>query len=191
VGLSLVAEPLVQLLFERGEFTPADTLRAARMIACYSAGVWAFCALPVAVRGFYALGDHATPVKIGLAAVGLNLALALGLVWPLAEIGLAAATTAAAVLQLTLLVAALSRRAAAPQWKPLAGTALRSALAAAAMLAAGLATYSVVLPGLGLTGRLSRVGVPCCVCALAYFAVYALVGRRDLKALLGRGLTPA
>jgi len=84
VGLILLADPLARLLFQRGEFTAHDAARTARMIACYATGVWAYCALPVLVRGYYALGDRMTPVRVGLAAVGLNLALNLLLVWPLA-----------------------------------------------------------------------------------------------------------
>ena len=49
-GLMLLSEPVARLLFERGEFTAADTSRVAPMIACYGAGVWAFCALQVVVR---------------------------------------------------------------------------------------------------------------------------------------------
>ena len=44
---------------------PLDTARAAGMIAAYALGVWAYCASPVMVRGFYALGDCATPVRVG------------------------------------------------------------------------------------------------------------------------------
>ena len=64
-GLFLLALPLVRLLFERGEFLPEDTLRTARMIRCYALGVWAYCALPVLVRGFYAQQDAHTPLRIG------------------------------------------------------------------------------------------------------------------------------
>ena len=45
------------------------------MIAAYALGVWAYCASPVMVRGFYALGDCATPVRIAAVMVALNLVL--------------------------------------------------------------------------------------------------------------------
>ena len=73
IGMLLLAEPLARVLFERGEFTAEDSSRAASMIAAYASGVWAYCAIPVLVRGFYAVGDSPTPAKIGLLAVGLNL----------------------------------------------------------------------------------------------------------------------
>ena len=79
VGLIVLAQPLAKLVFEHGDFTPEDTLRAGRMVAAYAWGVWAYCASTVMVRGFYALGDAATPVRIGAAVVALNLALNLDL----------------------------------------------------------------------------------------------------------------
>ena len=40
-GLFLLAEPFARLLFERQNFTSADTSRAAAMIAAFAVGVWA------------------------------------------------------------------------------------------------------------------------------------------------------
>ena len=48
----LLAQPITRLLFERGDFRPEDTIRVARVIVFYAAGVWANCAWPVVVRGF-------------------------------------------------------------------------------------------------------------------------------------------
>ena len=156
-GLILLAEPLACLLFQHGHFTAADTARAARMIACYSAGVWAFCSLPVVVRGFYALGDRITPVRIGAAVVGLNLALDLILVWPLAEAGLAVSTSIAAVVQLVLLALILSRRDVPLDWRPLAGTAARTLIATALMAAAGYAVLHLIPGPEHLTEKLVQV----------------------------------
>ncbi|MDA0285645.1 MAG: murein biosynthesis integral membrane protein MurJ, partial [Planctomycetota bacterium] len=81
VGLILVATPLTRLLFERGEFTPEDTLQTSAMISAYALGVWAACGLLIIARAFYALGDRQSPLRIGLAAVVVNLAANLTLVW--------------------------------------------------------------------------------------------------------------
>jgi len=185
VGLALLAEPIARLLFQRGAFTAEDTLRAGRMIACYSAGVWAFCALPVVVRGCYALGDRSTPLKAGAAAVLLNLVLALTLIWPLAEAGLALATTVAAVAQVAILAALVSRRGAPLTWPALAATAARSCAAAAAMGAAGWTTLSVLEPGPGPGTKLLRVLAPLGVSLAVYFAAHALMGAKDLRLALG------
>lgn len=146
-GLMLLAEPLARLLFERGEFTADDAARVARMIACYGVGVWAFCAAPVVVRGYYALGDQRTPLRAGLAAMAANLLFNLALLWPLAEAGLALSTSLAAMLQVGLLLVWFSRQRSPIAWRDLAGAALNAVLATSAMLAAGLATRWAIGPG--------------------------------------------
>ena len=62
------------------------------------------------VRGFYALNDRVTPVRIAVWSVGVNLVLNVTLIWPMAEAGLAVSTSVAAVVQAILLVAIFSRR---------------------------------------------------------------------------------
>ena len=185
VGLILLAEPLARLLFERGQFKSEDTVRAARMIACYAGGVWAYCALPVLVRGYYALGDRATPVRIGAAVVGLNLAMNLLLIWPLAEAGLAVATSIAATLQVVVLALAFSRRKGALGWPALGATAGRT-VAATLLMAAACYVALCLLPPLpaGLAGKLLRVFVPLAVALAVYTAAYRALRGPELKMLL-------
>ena len=181
-GLVLLAHPLSRLLFEHGHFTPEDTLRTSRMVACYGAGVWAYCATPVLVRGFYALGDRITPVKIGSAMMGLNLVLNLTLVWPMAEAGLAVATSAAAMGQVILLVLFFSRTKVALDWRSLGATAARAVGATILMTAAsGVALVGVQSPGADLVGQLAQVGVPTAVGLAVYLIAYRAFHGRELK----------
>lgn len=158
VGLILLAEPLAKVLFERGQFTAADTARAARVIACYASGVWAYCAIPVLVRGYYALADRATPVRLGMATVALNLLLNLTLVWPLAEAGLAVSTSVAAAAQVLGLVALFSRRHARLDWSDLWGGVWRSGLLTLVMAAAVMAASPGCRPA--RPGWAKRYGSP-------------------------------
>ncbi len=186
-GLVLLAHPLAQLLFERGQFTPDDTIRAARVIAAYGLGVWAFCALPVAVRGFYSLGDSTTPVRIGVGAMFLNLALNLTLIWPLAERGLAIATSITASVQVAVLLLVFSRRESRLRWPELAATAARTLAATAAMTLLCLALLRYVPPGEGVGRELVRVFLPMTAGAAAYAAVFRLLGGHELWLLVRRG----
>lgn len=185
VGLIILAHPLAQLLFERGQFTATDTLRTARMIACYAGGVWAYCALPVVVRGYYALGDRVTPVRIGMWIIGLNLTLNLILIWPLAEAGLAVATAVAASVQVIVLTAAFSRRKSRLGWRLLAGTVARTVVATLLMAAVCHATLRLLAPADTLGSQLVRVLVPLLVGLVAYFSVYRLLGGREFAMLIG------
>ena len=184
VGLILLAEPLARLLFERGRFTADDTARTARMIATYASGVWAYCALPVLVRGYYALSDRTTPVRVGLAVVGVNLALNLVLIWPFAEAGLAVATSVAAGLQASLLAVLFSRRRGRLDWRLLGATAARTVLSTLLMAAAGYAVLVVIPRADGLLNELARVLVPLVAAGVVFFAAYRLLGGRELRILL-------
>jgi putative peptidoglycan lipid II flippase len=133
LGIMLLAEPVTRVLFERGEFTADDAQRAARMIAAYACGVWAYCAIPVLVRGFYAAGNRIAPARLGAITVIINLGLNLLLVWPLAEIGLAVSTAIAAALQVVLLLVTFSRNCSPIVWKDLGSTLGKTAIASTAM----------------------------------------------------------
>ncbi len=133
VGMVLLSQPITRLILEHGHFRPEDTVRVARLIDCYAAGIWANCAWPVVVRGFYALGDYRTPVRVCVWVVSLNLVLNLTLIWPLAEAGLALSTTIATVVQLFVLTAIFSGRRAPLGWRALAATSARAVLATSAM----------------------------------------------------------
>ena len=183
-GLVLLAEPITRLLFEHGEFTPEDTIRTAGMIACYGLGVWAYCALPVMVRGFYAMGDRTTPVKVGAAVVGVNVALNLILIWPLAERGLALSTAIAAALQIVWLAAVFSGRLARLDWPALLRTITRTCAATMLMTACGFALLTLFpRGGGGIASELVHVVAGVVVCGLVYFASAWLLGLTEIRIL--------
>ena len=135
VGIVLLAQPITRVLFERGSFTSDDAHRAATMIACYATGVWAYCALPLLVRGYYAVGQRSTPARVGMAVVGLNLLLNLTLIWPLAERGLALATSLAAAVQVAVLVLLLGKAGVPLDWPGLKLGVMKGTLATGLMAA--------------------------------------------------------
>ncbi len=186
LGLIMLAEPLARLLFERGQFTADDTARTARMIACYASGVWAYCALPVLVRGYYSLGDRVSPMKIGAIVVCVNLSLNLTLIWQLAEAGLAVATSVSAALHAIVLAAVFSRHQSRLDWRTLRATAGRAVVSTCLMAAAGYAVLFAVPAGDGLTGRLVRVLAPMLAGVAVYCAAYSAIGGRETGMLLGR-----
>jgi putative peptidoglycan lipid II flippase len=183
VGLMLLAKPITQLVLQRGNFTSEDTVRVAWLIDYYGAGVWANCAWPVVVRGFYALNDYRTPVRVAVWVVGLNLLLNLTLIWPLAEAGLAISTTVATVVQLFILMAIFSRRQAPLAWPALAATSVRAVLATAAMAAAVCLILPYMLIRDTFVAKAIHVGVPILLGAGTYCGAYLLLGGRELGML--------
>ena len=184
VGLMILAQPLSRLLFQHGRFTGEDTIRASRVVACYALGVWAYCASAVIVRGYYALGDRLTPLRIGAAMVGLNISLDLLLIWPLAEAGLAVSTTVAASIQVLILMRLFSRQKAPLGWPELAATTVRTLLATAVMAAAGCAAIAMLPARPGLAGQIAAVLVPFAASAAAYVGTYCCLRGQEVRMLL-------
>jgi putative peptidoglycan lipid II flippase len=184
VGLILMGLPVARLLFQHGHFGPDDTLRTARMIAWFATGVWAYCATPVLVRCFYAMNDRATPVRVAVWMVGLNLFLNLTLIWPMAELGLAASTSVAAAVQTILLVGLFSRRHIALDWRPLVVTTLRTIFASVVMGGVVLLTLSYLPPAKGLWSQVVQVCVPIALGMAAYGGTFRLLGGRELGMLM-------
>ncbi len=110
VGLWLLREPITRLLFERGRFGPEDTQATAWALGFYALGLTAFSAVRIAAQALYALEDPRTPVRVGIVAVGLNVAFALALMGPLKHGGLALASSASAAFNLLALLWYLRRR---------------------------------------------------------------------------------
>ncbi len=80
IGLAALSRPVVTLLFERGEWTATDSAGTAWALALFSIGLAGHAVLEILVRAFYALHDTWTPVKVGTAAMVLNIALSLVLI---------------------------------------------------------------------------------------------------------------
>jgi putative peptidoglycan lipid II flippase len=187
VGLIMLATPLATLLFEHGQFTAADTARTARVITGYSTGVWAFCALPVMIRGFYALGDCGTPAKVAGWIVGLNLTLNLVLIWtPLAEAGLAVATSVSAAVQLVVLMVIFSRRKSHLNWPAISATTARTLFCTLLMTVVGYATLWQLPAGESIFEQILRVALPVASSVAVYCGTYWLSGGRELAIILGR-----
>ena len=132
----VIAGPIVAALFERGEFTAADSAAAAMTLTAYAIGLPAFVLQRSFLPGFYARGDTATPVKVAGATVAANIAMKLVLVWPFAQVGLAAATSFAGWINLALLFLIMRRRGWFAFDKRTARNAPRIALSAGIMTAA-------------------------------------------------------
>jgi putative peptidoglycan lipid II flippase len=188
MALAVLAQPILAVLFQRGAFGPADTAATAAALTAYAAGLPAFVLVKVLAPAFFARHDTATPVKVAVTAMAVNLALTLILMQFLAHVGIAFATSCAgwinALILLGLLLGrghfALDRRArrnlprigAAALGMGLVLALLRSALAPALTASAPF--------------RISALAV-LCGAGLAAFALLALaLGIADLRVLWGR-----
>ncbi len=168
VGLALLSEPIVQLLFEHGEFDHQATLATAWALVCFTVGLIPMAANMVITRVFYALEDVKTPVRIGALSIVLDVALSLALFKAMAfgGGGLALANSLAALLCCLLMYYYLKFKAL-PELarQSMLPSLLKIALAAAAM---GAVVWLVanLLP---ISGALQKTGLG----ILAGVVVYA------------------
>tara|TARA_B110000503_G_scaffold143757_1_gene248098 strand:+ start:10628 stop:12223 length:1596 start_codon:yes stop_codon:yes gene_type:complete len=186
LALILLASPILITLFQYGELTSFDVDMSALSLQAYSVGLIAFMLVKVLAPGFYARKDTITPVKIGIIAMGanmfMNLALALPLMylWNIGHVGLALATSLAAILNASLLLRGLLRSGfyhVQPGW---ALYLWRLLFACACMVSAILwlvPEQSVWLDWhwLRRTGELLFL---CAVGVVVYFAAHGLLGTR-------------
>jgi putative peptidoglycan lipid II flippase len=98
----VIPELIMRALFMRGAFSAADAAAAGRTLAAYAFGLLPFVLIRSAVASFFARGDTATPVKAALIAAAVNIAFKVLLMGPLAQVGLALATSIGAWINLGL-----------------------------------------------------------------------------------------
>jgi putative peptidoglycan lipid II flippase len=112
--LLVLAEPIVRLLFERGErFDAASTARVSWALACLAPGLVAFSMVNIFARAFYALSDVKTPMKISVFCLGVNAVFTAALLWRFRNAGsLGLANTLSALINIGLLAYALRRKLA-------------------------------------------------------------------------------
>lgn len=82
-GLFVLARPIVALLYERGEFTPADTVQTARVLQLFLIGLSFAAVDQMLIFAFYARKDTLTPSAVGVVSVAVYLVAALALIRPL------------------------------------------------------------------------------------------------------------
>jgi putative peptidoglycan lipid II flippase len=162
VGLIVLSEPIVRVIFERGAFTAADTLATAAALQGYALGLVGYSAIRIATPSFYALGLSRTPMVVSGVTVAFNLGLNLVLVRVLGFAGLALGTSLAAMVQAAALLYLLQRRVPGIAGPALAGSLARILAASCVMgvAAAGLdRTLDVWLPGDTLALRAIRLAL--------------------------------
>jgi putative peptidoglycan lipid II flippase len=75
VGLMMLAEPIMSVLYQHGKFDAQSAAQAAAALRFYSIGLAGYAALKVLVNAFYATERRKTPMLVSFLAVGLNLLL--------------------------------------------------------------------------------------------------------------------
>jgi len=182
IGLTLLASPIVRMLFQRGAFDAESTALTARALVFYAPGLIVFSLAKVFVPAFYALQDTRTPVKIGVCSVILNFTLNIIFILTLPEYwkhaGLAFSTVIAEGFNGLLLGWLLRRRLGPFGLRGILGGLFRALAAAAVMGVVAFFAERALTDWLFLQVHLSStcaqwIGVPTAIALgmAVYFAI--------------------
>jgi putative peptidoglycan lipid II flippase len=190
LGLVVLAQPIVRLIFEHGSFTAADTIATAAALQCYAAGLIGYSVVRIVSPTFYALGRSRIPVMISVGSVVLNVVLNLTLVRVMGYRGLALGTSITALLNAAAQLWFLRREIHGVDGRRVLSSAVRVLLASLVMAAVAWAAADRLeawLPGEALAWQAARLGASIAI-ALAALAAAAAVLRipefEEARALL-------
>ncbi len=179
VGLIVLADPIVSVLYRHGRFTTHQAHEAAGALQYYALGLVGYASLKVLVNAFYALDRRKTPMFVSFGAVGLNLLFNWLFTWHLhwGHRGLAFSTACIATTNFLVLFVLMRRELGRFHTLALASLTVRVGAAAGVMAAVCLASTRWLLPGWETVGFWLRLGwlLGTIVVAVVAFAACASV----------------
>jgi putative peptidoglycan lipid II flippase len=164
--------PLIEVLLQRGAFTPQDTRDTAEMLAGFSLGLPAFAVFLYCVRAFHARRNTRTPFWLNLFENALNVALVVPFIAAFGQVGLSLAYSAAYWVAAVVAVVVLNRHVRGLlTWRSLAMFA-RGMLVAVFVVAAVFAAFRTIRPQVGPVVEVAvSLGVAVVVFAAATWAL--------------------
>jgi putative peptidoglycan lipid II flippase len=137
VGLMMLAEPIISVLYQHGRFGAYETQQAAAALRFYALGLCGYAALKVLVNAFYALDKRKTPMVVSFGAIALNLALSWFFTFQLGlgHRGLALSTAALATVNFLVLFFLMRRNLSRFETRALLATLAKALLACGALAA--------------------------------------------------------
>jgi putative peptidoglycan lipid II flippase len=188
VGLIVLAQPIVRMIFEHGRFTALDTANTAAALQLYALGLIGYSVVRIVSPTFYALGRNRVPVVVSVITVGVNATLNVVLVQLLGFQGLALGTSIAAVFNAITLLYLLGRELDGLHWARLGSSLTRIALATTVMgvvVAVAMNTLNAVLPGDPLLVQILRLAIAIGVAVLALGATAMALQIAEFKEAVG------
>src|SRR5690606_38141719 len=186
VGMIMLSQPAISVLFERGEWTAESTAATAWALSFFALGIAGHALLEVLSRAFYALEDTKTPVLIGVASMVANIVLSLIFIRFIGDpdslsrgpfAGLALSNSVTTLLEAIALWLRLRRRIGTIQVQFVLNGATKSLIAAAGM---GIGVW-LVAQALAGQSALIVVIVGAGVGLVAFFALAFALGIEEAR----------
>ena len=147
VGLIVLAQPIIALIYQRGKFHDADSLHTGEALQFYAIGLVGYSCIKVLSPAFYAINHKWTPMTVSFCSIGLNLLLNWLFTFHLkmGHCGLALSTALAATVNFTLLYFFMWRVSGSLEGVAMAGTLGKCLLASLPIAVVGWLTHPWLL----------------------------------------------
>lgn len=187
VGLIVLGQPIIALIYERGHFGSTDTQHTASALGFFAIGLTGYAAIKILAPAFYALGDARTPMIISLGSMLTNYVMNWALVGVLQERGLALSTSTVALGNCALLYMVMRRRINGIEGRRTALAVAKILIASAVMAIAcwGVNTGMSRRLGDNFTARMANVSMSVGVSAGSFYLAASLLGIEELSAATG------
>ena len=199
VGMALLAEPIIALIYQRHNWIGEDTAQAALALRTYAWGLVCFSGIRIIQPAFYAINRRYIPLIVSITAVSVSAGCNFVTVylWHKGIDYLAMGTSLSALVNFSLLMLAMRKVAHGINGRELAVNFLKLLVSAAIMAAVCLAAKATVLAGYehqGIALKVLSLGGTIGLAAAVYFGANALLKNEELaeftaivKRKLGRG----
>lgn len=187
IGIMVLARPIVQILFERGQFGRYSTDITSYALFFYAIGLFAYGGIKILVSSFYSLQDTATPVKVASFSLVINVVLNLILMWKLKIGGLALATALSATVNFAVLFLLLRKKIGDLEEKRIISSFLRILCAAIVMGISCLLLYKAsrgLIESQLIYNRLFGLLIPISGGILVYIISALLLKVEEMRTLL-------
>ncbi len=196
-GLIVLGDPIVRLIYERGEFDAFDTNMVAWGLTAYSLGLAGYAAIKVLSPAFYALDDAKTPMYVSLASIVIHVVTSFGMMQLLSNVGqsperpngyghagVALATSIVALVNFLALWFLMRRRIGRLNGRDVVAGLAKISVASAIMSAAAYATYYFLhryFAAAGLTARLIETFVPIGIAGVVFAGAAKVLGVTEIE----------
>ncbi len=190
VGLFVLAEPIISLLYERGQFTPYETLATAAALRWYAVGLIFYACIKVIQPAFTAIDRRFIPMYVALGSIALNAALNSLFVFHfrLGHEYLALSTAVIAATNFSILYLVMTRIAGGLEGTRLLATLAKLVPAVILLGAVAWAGHHWLLAGwsgFGLLRRALSLGAVVAAAGGSYFAVTTLLKVEEAQQFVG------
>lgn len=185
VGLVVLAEPIVGVLYQRGQFEASDTRAVAVLLVAYSVGLLGYSAYFFLVRAFYSRQNTITPAILNVGILIAYAALAYGLSYLLEAVGVVLALSIAYAVLAVLALVTTRREIGRIDGRRLLVSLTKILAAGAIMYAVALAGTTFLGPGANFTERLLILVAVGSVSLAAYLGAAFLLRTEELNSVAG------